>query len=99
MPWRWDTRTRATVVVVLSFLLFAAGSTLYSNFVASRAEHRANTNSQRLADEAAESDRRWCGMLGSLDRAYKANPPTTSTGQEIAAETARLRTQFGCDGK
>jgi hypothetical protein len=45
---------------------------------------------------AERSDRRWCALLTTLDRQYRAAPPTTSTGQGVAAAIATLRQQFGC---
>jgi hypothetical protein len=44
----------------------------------------------------ARSDRQWCDLLGTLDDAYRLNPPVTDTGQDIARKTAALRARFGC---
>jgi hypothetical protein len=45
---------------------------------------------------ATESNRKWCGIMSTLDDAYVQARPTTSAGQKIAREIHRLRTDFGC---
>lgn len=42
------------------------------------------------------SDRRWCDLLVTLDRQYRAAPPATEAGRGVAAAIAELRRQFGC---
>ena len=81
----WYAMTVTFVVVVA----FAAASVLYANHAAEQAERRAEQIDR-------ESNRCWCAMLGTLDDAYKATPPRTEAGQHVAAEVARLRTEFGC---
>lgn len=50
-----------------------------------------------IADRAArQSERRWCGIVTTLDDTYRATPPTTPTGRRQAAEIAKLRADFGC---
>lgn len=47
--------------------------------------------------QQAESDRRWCALLVTLDGAYGTPPgPTTEVGRKVAEEVHRLRTGFGC---
>lgn len=49
------------------------------------------------ADRAArESEQRWCGLIVTMDRAYREQPPTTPTGREMAARVGGLRESFGC---
>lgn len=48
------------------------------------------------ARTAAESERKWCGVVGTLDDAYKQTPPQTPAGQKIARDIAQLRLDFGC---
>jgi hypothetical protein len=45
---------------------------------------------------AAESERKWCGVVVTLDDAYRVTPPQTPTGRQIAADVRRLRGEFGC---
>lgn len=51
------------------------------------------------ATQQAESDARWCRLMTALDDAYRANPPTSPAGQQIAAEIHSLRRSLGCDGR
>ncbi|MDG4796226.1 hypothetical protein [Micromonospora sp. WMMD1082] len=45
---------------------------------------------------AAESQRKWCGVVSTLDDAYEVTPPQTPAGRKIAEDIARLRADFGC---
>ena len=45
---------------------------------------------------AAESQRKWCGVVTTLDDAYEVTPPQTPAGKKIAGDIARLRADFGC---
>lgn len=50
--------------------------------------------------QRAESDRRWCALLGDLDQAYSTPPgPTTDLGRRVATEIHRLRDGFGCPAR
>lgn len=52
------------------------------------------------AQQRAESDRRWCALLGDLDAAYAGPPkPSTVTGRKVAEEIHRLRVGFGCPAR
>jgi hypothetical protein len=43
-----------------------------------------------------QQQRQWCELMISLDDAYRATPPTTKIGQNVASEIRRLRNAFGC---
>lgn len=43
-----------------------------------------------------KSQQQWCEVVGTLDGAYKENPPQTPTGKHLAEEFARLNDQFNC---
>ncbi|MDG4762374.1 hypothetical protein [Micromonospora sp. WMMD710] len=45
---------------------------------------------------ARESERKWCGVVTTLDDAYEVTPPQTPAGRKIAEDIARLRADFGC---
>lgn len=50
---------------------------------------------------ASESERKWCGVVTTLDDSYAAprppgSPAITATGQRIIDEMRRLRREFGC---
>ena len=45
---------------------------------------------------ARDSQRQWCGVVTTLDDAYKATPPQTPAGVKIARDIKRLRTKFDC---
>lgn len=45
---------------------------------------------------ARDSEQRWCGIVTTLDDAYRATPPATPTGQQLAANISRLRADIGC---
>ncbi|MEU8334789.1 hypothetical protein [Micromonospora tulbaghiae] len=75
-----------TFVVVVAF---GAASVLYANVRAERAERRAEQIDR-------ESNRRWCGVVTTLDDAYRQTPPQTPAGKKIAKDIAELRIEFGC---
>lgn len=47
---------------------------------------------------AAEANRKWCGLVSTMDDAYSQSPqqPTTQIGKRIATEMRELRVSFGC---
>jgi hypothetical protein len=44
----------------------------------------------------SQSNRRWCGVVTTLDDAYSQHTPTTAIGQDLAHELRQLRNDFGC---
>lgn len=46
----------------------------------------------------AESERKWCSVVGTIDGSYRQSPPTTATGKKLAADMARLRRELHCPG-
>lgn len=44
----------------------------------------------------SQSNRRWCGLVTTLDDTYTSQLPTTQLGQSIAREIKQLRHEFGC---
>jgi hypothetical protein len=79
----------AMTVTFVVTIAFAAASVLYANHAAEQAVERSNEIDR-------ESNRRWCALLTTLDDAYKQTPPKTDAGRNLAAETVRLRREFGC---
>ena len=45
---------------------------------------------------ARDSERKWCGIVSTMDDAYRVTPPQTPAGKKIAKDIRRLRDQFGC---
>lgn len=45
---------------------------------------------------AERSAQKWCAVIGTLDAAYRSQPPTTPTGQLLAARIAHLYRSLGC---
>lgn len=45
---------------------------------------------------ARESNRNWCALISTLDDTYRQQPPTSPTGQQVAAEFHALRLRLGC---
>jgi hypothetical protein len=43
-----------------------------------------------------DAERKWCGIVATLDDAYRASPPQTTAGRRLAEEMAELRRQFHC---
>lgn len=43
------------------------------------------------------SNHQWCEIVKAVDASYKERPPETPSGQELAAEFARLKQEFGCE--
>ncbi|MEV5629194.1 hypothetical protein [Micromonospora tulbaghiae] len=81
----WYAMTVTFVVVVA----FAVSAVVYANTRAERAERRAEQIDR-------ESNRRWCGVVTTLDDAYQQTPPQTPAGKKIAVDIAKLRIEFGC---
>jgi len=47
-------------------------------------------------EAARQSEQRWCGVVSTLDDAYRQTPPQTPAGQKIARDIRQLRADFGC---
>jgi len=45
---------------------------------------------------AQQNVRNFCEVIGTLDQTYQQNPPTTTTGKEIALEMHSLHMKLGC---
>lgn len=91
-PPRW----RVLVAVVLSTMGLGGAGIVYTNWAVGeqrKAERRAEAELLRAEREA---DRRWCELLITLDDAYGATPPQSSTGQRLAADVHNLRVDLGC---
>jgi hypothetical protein len=43
-----------------------------------------------------KNKQQWCEVVSTLDDAYKANPPQTTTGKRLASEFSRMRIDFRC---
>lgn len=82
-PWR---RVMRVIPIGLMFVL----SVVFTLAVQSRGERE---------DEQIrhEQDLRWCRIVMMLDDAYRANPPTTDLGRDLAVEYRQLRAALGCD--
>jgi hypothetical protein len=44
----------------------------------------------------AESDRKWCSVVITLDDAWRQSPPTTAAGKTMAANMSELRRELHC---
>lgn len=44
----------------------------------------------------AESDRKWCSVVITLDDAWRQSPPTTAAGKTMAANMHDLRRELHC---
>lgn len=44
----------------------------------------------------AESDRKWCSVVGTMVSSYDQQPPVTAAGKQIAGDLRNLRDQLGC---
>lgn len=47
----------------------------------------------------AESDRKWCSVVTTLDDAWTQTPPTTPAGQNLARDFHELRQRLDCPAK
>lgn len=45
---------------------------------------------------AQDSERQWCGIVVTLDDAYREATPQTPTGRRLAKDIAELRAEFDC---
>lgn len=43
-----------------------------------------------------EADRKWCSIVVAQSDAYRLTPPTSPTGQRVAAAIDRLRVELDC---
>jgi hypothetical protein len=78
-------RWYALVAVLVTMLLIGAANVVYTNAAVARQEQQRRDN-----------DRRWCALLLPLDEAYRATPPTTQTGRDVAAAIHTQRVSFHC---
>jgi hypothetical protein len=78
-------RWYALVAVLVTMLLIGASNVAYTNSAVAR---------QR--EQQRENDRRWCALLVPLDEAYRATPPGTQTGRDVAAAIHTQRVAFHC---
>lgn len=44
----------------------------------------------------AESDRKWCSIVGTLDESWRESPPTSPSGKNLAGDIRRLREELRC---
>lgn len=44
----------------------------------------------------SQSEHAFCPILLVLDQTYRATPPTTPTGRQIAADFDRIVVEYGC---
>jgi hypothetical protein len=80
----------AIAVAFIAVVGIAGAGVGYTNHVQKQADKRSTA-------ERADSDRRWCALLGDLDSAYQSSPrPTTPTGRRVAEEIHKLRLSFRC---
>lgn len=81
--------------VLVACLLAALGSStvsiIYSNDAARQSE-------RRVSEQQRVSEQKWCDLVTAWDDTYKARPPSTPTGQDLAAKLSRLRDSFHCPG-
>lgn len=45
---------------------------------------------------ALESERKWCSIVATMDDAYKAQPPITESGKNVARDIDKLRSSLRC---
>lgn len=45
---------------------------------------------------ARDSEHKWCGIVTTLDDAYRETPPQSPAGRRIAVDLAELRREFDC---
>lgn len=44
----------------------------------------------------AESDRKWCSVVSTLDAAWSETPPTSAAGKNLARDIHELRDRLDC---
>lgn len=47
----------------------------------------------------AESDRKWCSVVSTLDDAWAESPPATDSGRNLARDIADLRRRLDCPSR
>lgn len=82
----------ALVMVFVSCIAMVTASISYTNYATRQAEKRADAVAQ-------QNIRNFCEVVSTLDDAYRAQPPTTPTGQHLAEEMHLLRMSLGCPTK
>ena len=86
------------IFVVMGGVIFA--SIMYTNRVAGDSNRRADQliaeSNRRFEQLIRESNQKWCGIIGTFDRAYRAQPPTTETGRLVASQMRQLSLDYGC---
>ena len=79
----------ALLAVVVSVLAITVANISYTAHV-----QREAAAAQRDADR--EADRRWCGLITTLDEGYSVSPPQTEIGRKLARDIKSLRAEFDC---
>ncbi|MFC0029178.1 hypothetical protein ACFFMM_06525 [Micromonospora chaiyaphumensis] len=78
---QWHLGSRTTRLMIASFL-FALVATISSMVYANAV--------------ARESVQNLCALVVTLDDTYRATPPQTPTGRQIADQVSKLRTSLDC---
>lgn len=72
------------VAILMSCILMSVGAVWYSN--------------QAAEDSIRQSERKWCELVNTLDASWKAKPPPTESGKNVANNIRALRSELGCEG-
>lgn len=86
----------SVVAILVCIVMMTVTTTVLLQRQADQAAELSRQARQEAQQAARESERRWCGLVTSLDDAYRSSPPQTPVGQRMAMELATLRMQFGC---
>ena len=79
----------AVVMVFLSIGVAVGVNIWYTQRVAA-ASRAANEETVR------ETSQKWCKIVTTLDNAYRAQPPTSPTGRQLAQDMHQLRIDLDC---
>lgn len=86
---RFQPNWYSLAAIFLSMVILATVSVLIS-------VHYSDQQAVRVQRYSDDQNRKWCDIVTTLDSAYRANPPTTTTGKKLAADMHALRERIGC---
>lgn len=100
-----DDKPRRSIVYSVVVSILVIGGLIFVAYMYTRSESdKVNQRTDRVVQESnrrfeqliRESNQKWCGIIGTFDAAYRAQPPTTDTGRLVASQMHQLSLDYGC---
>lgn len=92
-------RWQRLLAIVLALLLLAGLNLGYTAYSDQRREDQVRRLDREREQAEREADRRWCDLLGTLDRAYTVDRPATELGRQVAVAIHTVLGSLNCKPK